>query len=100
MFIDERVLSLDIMKTPNVLSLYVHIKNIRGNKGLEDVWHGIIRDFIPEPLITTVPELTKTTGISMQSVRTSLKKLVKAGLITTKTGRKFTEIIVNEVENV
>ncbi len=90
MYIDERVLSLDIMKTPNVLSLYVHIKRVWDKPNVQS------RRCI---IITTVPELTKTTGISMQSVRTSLKKLVKEGLITTKTGRKFTEIIVNEVQD-
>ena len=52
----------------------------------------------PGQTITSYQQLANATGLSVQNVRTALKKLIKTGDITVKTTNKFTIISVVEWE--
>ena len=78
----------------NVAHLFTYLLLTVNHK--ENCWMGNIVK--PGQTITSYQQLANATGLSVQNVRTALKKLIKTGDITVKTTNKFTIISVVEWE--
>lgn len=84
----------------NTTKLFLHCllrANWKGGK-----WQGI--NYEPGEFITSLPSLSKETGLSIQQVRTSLEKLISTGELTSKTtdtstGRKLSKNRIITVNN-
>lgn len=77
---------------PSVLAVWVHILIDANFK--ENVWQGMV--IKPGELVTSVSRLSLETGLSVQQVRTALKKLESTNEISCKTTNKYTLIHVNK----
>lgn len=83
----------------NTKTLFLHCL-LRAN-WKEGSWKGI--HYLPGEFITSLPSLSKESGLSIRQVRTSLDKLISTGELTSKTtdsvtGKKLTKnrvIVVN-----
>ena len=74
----------------NTKVLFIHILLKASWK--ESKWHGV--EIHPGQLITSLPSLAKETQLSVMQVRTSLKKLISTGEITSKQQARFRIITV------
>ena len=86
----EGILDWEWADDPNMVSLWVHLLlrvNYRDKK-----WHGI--EVKRGQLITSLASLNEVTGISVQSIRTCLKRLEETGEITIKSTNKFRIITI------
>lgn len=57
-----------------------------------NMWRGV--EVLPGQFITTLPDIKKDTGISVQSVRTCLDRLKSTGVITDRSTNKFRVITI------
>ena len=78
----------------NVAHLFTYLLLTVNHK--EVYWNGNIVK--PGQTITSYRHLASATGLSVQNVRTALKKLIRTGDITVKTTNKFTIVSVVEWE--
>lgn len=84
----------------NTTKLFIHCL-LRAN-WKPGKWQGINYD--PGEFITSLPSLSKETGLSIQQIRTSLDKLISTGELTSKTtdsstGRKLSKNRIITVNN-
>ena len=75
---------------PSVLAVWIHILIDANFK--ENVWQGMT--IKPGELVTSVSRMSLETGLSVQQVRTALKKLESTNEIRCKTTNKYTLIHV------
>ena len=78
----------------NVAHLFTYLLLTVNHK--ESCWMGTIVK--PGQTITSYQQLANATGLSVQNVRTALKKLVRTGDITVETTNKFSLVSVVEWE--
>lgn len=74
----------------NTLSLFMYL--VLSANCTPQKWHGIVIQ--RGQLLTNLKELQEGTGISLQSVRTCLKRLDKTGYITVEPTNKYSIITV------
>jgi len=74
----------------NMVSLFIHLLLLANHK--ERKWHG--ETIKPGQLITGLYSLSKTTGLSVQSLRTCLDRLKSTSEITSKVTNKFRVITI------
>jgi hypothetical protein len=92
--LSKNILEWQWYSEPNVFRLFVHIllkANFKKNN-----WQGI--EINVGEFVTSVEKLHGETGISIQSVRTGLKKLKNTGYISLKPTNKYTLIKLNNSE--
>lgn len=90
--LDRKVKHWGWYDEPNMLALWVHIlmnANYHPNE-----WHGV--EYEEGTFPTSVEKLSVESGLSVQTVRTCLKKLQLTNEITIQTTNKGTKIIVNK----
>ena len=78
----------------NVAHLFTYLLLTVNHK--ETCWMGNV--IKPGQTVTSHQQLANATGLSIQNVRTALKKLIKTGDITVKATNKFTIVSVVEWE--
>ena len=86
----KKMLQWEWYDDPNTKILFIHILLKASWK--ESKWHGV--EIHPGQLITSLPSLAKETQLSVMQVRTSLKKLISTGEITSKQQARFRIITV------
>lgn len=92
--LSKNILEWQWYSEPNVSRLFVHIllkANFKKNN-----WKGI--EINVGEFVTSVEKLHGETGISIQAIRTALKKLKNTGYIILKPTNKFTLIKLNNSE--
>lgn len=62
-----------------------------------NMWRGV--ELLPGQFISTLPDIKKDTGISVQSVRTCLDRLKSTGVITDRSTNKFRVITICNYES-
>ena len=80
---------------PVVLSLFIHLLIMASQKDSE--WHG--EKIGKGSVVTTIALLAKTTGLSVQNIRTAIKLLKSTNNLTNKTTNKYTVISINNFSN-
>ena len=75
---------------PNMVALWIHLLLAANYEQTE--WHGVTLE--RGQLATTRKKLSETTGISDQSLRTLIKRLVECNQINVKSTNKFTIITI------
>jgi len=92
--LSKNILEWEWYSDLSVCKLYIHILLKANSK--ENFWKGIKIDV--GEFVSTIYKLHIETGISIQSIRTALKKLENTNYITLIPTNKFTLIKVNNCE--
>jgi biotin operon repressor len=90
----RRLLEWEWYNDHNTFRLYIHIL-LKANYETKG-WRGIVIE--RGQLVTSIPSLVKETGLSAQSVRTSLNRLKSTGELTDKVTNKFRLLTVVKYE--
>ncbi len=83
--LNRKILDWEWYKDANTFKLFIHLlltANVKDKK-----WQGIIVK--RGELITSIPNLSKSTGLSAQEVRTAIKHLILTGEITDSSSPRF-----------
>ena len=88
------VLTWDWYDNPNAFRLFIHLLLTVNWK--DGKWHGEV--IKRGQRLTSVSKLAAELGISTQSIRTAIKRLISTGEITTKATNKWTLITVENYE--
>lgn len=75
---------------PNTFSIFIHL--LLGASFTDKRWHGIVVK--AGQIVTSISSLSKKTGVSVQGVRTSLKRLKSTGEITSESCSQYSVITV------
>ena len=86
----RKILDWEWADDPNMVALYVRLLCMASST--DCIWHGIAVS--RGQIVTSLAQLTVKSGISIQSLRTCLKRLEKGGEITSKTTNKYRLITI------
>lgn len=90
--VDRSLLQWEWKDVPEMVALWINILLQANYKDYK--WHGKVYEKGSFP--TSLDKLSRETGLSLHQIRTCLKRLKKAELITVESGKEGTKIIVND----
>ncbi|QIK56645.1 hypothetical protein G7059_01685 [Erysipelothrix sp. HDW6A] len=92
--LERKIIDWEWYTDINVKSLFIHMLLLANHSGKQ--WRG--QEIERGSFVTSLGSLSVQTGLSLQSVRTSINKLKKTGEITIKSTNKNTLIIVTNYD--